>query len=82
MATHKVRKRTVSPGDSDALKISDVDAVAVIADLTHAVGTADGTVDDVGASFNQTTLNNNFREVTDQLDLINAALQNAGITNT
>jgi predicted RecA/RadA family phage recombinase len=32
--------------------------------LTHAVGTADNTVDDVGGSFNQTTLNNNFKELT------------------
>lgn len=32
--------------------------------LTHAVGTADATVDDVGGSFNQTTLNNNFKELT------------------
>ena len=32
--------------------------------LTHAVGTADGTVDDVGGAFNQTTLNNNFKELT------------------
>ena len=35
--------------------------------LTHGVGTADGTVDDVGAAFNQTTLNNNTRELTDQI---------------
>lgn len=52
---------------------------AAIADLTHAVGTADGTVDDVGASFNQTTLNNNFREITDTLDAIQAALRQANI---
>lgn len=35
--------------------------------LTHAVGTADDTVDDVGGAFSQTTLNNNFKEITDQL---------------
>jgi hypothetical protein len=35
--------------------------------LTHSVGTADGTVDDVGAAFNQTTLNNNFKELTAQV---------------
>ena len=34
--------------------------------LTHSVGTADGTVADVGASFNQTTLNNNFKEFSTQ----------------
>lgn len=32
--------------------------------LTHAVGTADGTVDDVTGSFDQTVLNNNFKELT------------------
>jgi hypothetical protein len=36
--------------------------------LTHAVGTADGTVDDVGAAFSQTTLNNNFRELSTQVN--------------
>lgn len=36
--------------------------------LTHGVGTADGTVDDVGAAFNQTTLNNNFKECTDRIN--------------
>lgn len=55
---------------------------AAIADLTHAVGTADGTVDDVGAAFNQATLNNNFREITDTLDAIQAALRGAGIIAT
>jgi hypothetical protein len=40
--------------------------------LTHAVGTADATVDDVGAAFSQTTLNNNFKEITTELALIKA----------
>lgn len=35
--------------------------------LTHAVGTADGTVDDVTGAFDQTILNNNFKEVTTQI---------------
>lgn len=35
--------------------------------LTHAVGTADGTVADVGAAFNQGTLNDNFKECTTQI---------------
>lgn len=42
-------------------------AAVTAAALTHGVGTADGTVDDVGAAHNQTTLNNNFRELTDQI---------------
>jgi len=51
--------------------------------LTHAVGTADNTVDDVGGAFNQTTLNNNFKELTAQLAIqrtLNAALMNAVAT--
>jgi len=51
--------------------------------LTHAVGTADATVDDVGGAFNQTTLNNNFKEVTTTLAAIRAqlvVLQNATAT--
>lgn len=35
--------------------------------LTHAVGTADGTVADVTAVYDQTILNNNFKEVTTEL---------------
>lgn len=41
-------------------------AALTAAVLTHAFGTADGTVTDVGAAFNQTTLNDNFKELTDQ----------------
>lgn len=44
--------------------------------LTHAVGTADGTVADVGAAFNQTTLNDNFKEVTSQLANARADIAN------
>jgi hypothetical protein len=35
--------------------------------LTHAFGTADGTVDDVTGAFDQTILNNNFKELTTQI---------------
>lgn len=41
-----------------------IGAVTAPTALTHAVGTADGTVDDVGSSFSQTILNNNFKELT------------------
>lgn len=44
--------------------------------LTHAVGTADGTVADVGSSFNQTTLNNNFRECSDRINQLIADVAN------
>lgn len=36
---------------------------AIGAALVHAVGTADGTVADVGGAFNQGTLNDNFKEL-------------------
>jgi uncharacterized tellurite resistance protein B-like protein len=52
---------------------------AAVADLVVSVGTADGTVADVGAAFNQTTLNNNFRDVSDKLNAVLAALRNANI---
>ena len=47
--------------------------------LTHAVGTADGTVDDVGAAFNQATLNNNFKECTSRINALRDALVNLGL---
>lgn len=43
-------------------------AAATAAALTAATGTADGTVDDVGAAFNQATLNNNFKECATQIN--------------
>lgn len=49
------------------------------ADLTMTVGTADGTVADVGASFNQGTLNDNFREMGTKINAILAALRAANI---
>lgn len=42
--------------------------------LTHAFGTADGTVTDVGGAFNQTTLNDNFKELTTQVAALVADL--------
>jgi hypothetical protein len=65
----------------DATKNQWVRAAA-IADLTHTVGTADGTVDDVGAAFNQTTLNNNFKELTAKVNGILAALRTAGTVSS
>src|SRR5687768_69383 len=54
-------------------------AQAAVPDLTMTVGTADGTIADVGAAFNQTTLNNNFRDVGEKINAILAALRTAGI---
>lgn len=47
--------------------------------LTAAAGTPSTTVADVGAAFNQTTLNNNFRSLADQINLITNAMKAAGI---
>jgi len=52
---------------------------AAITALTVSVGTADGTVADVGGAFNQTTLNNNFRDLADTINNIRTALINANI---
>ena len=51
----------------------------VVAALTVSVGTADGTVADVGAAFNQTTLNNNFRDLADKINQLRTALVNLGL---
>lgn len=50
-----------------------------IAPLTAASGTADDTVADVGGSFSQTTLNNNFKDLATKINAIQAALEGAGI---
>jgi len=41
----------------------------LVGPLTTSVGTGDGTVADVGAAFSQTTLNNNFKDVADAVNL-------------
>jgi hypothetical protein len=50
-----------------------------VAALTAASGTADGTVADVGSSFNQTTLNNNFQDLATKINEIRTSLRSAGI---
>jgi uncharacterized tellurite resistance protein B-like protein len=52
---------------------------AATADLTMTVGTADGTVADVGGAFAQGTLNDNFREMGTKINAILAALRAANI---
>lgn len=52
---------------------------AAITSLTMSVGTADNTVADVGASFNQATLNNNFRDLGDKINAILVELRKAGV---
>lgn len=47
--------------------------------VTAPGGATDGTIADVGASFNQATLNKNFREVQVTLNTILQALRDANI---
>lgn len=71
-STGKVRLNGSAPALAEG-------AQAAIADLSMSVGTSDGTIADVGAAFNQTTLNNNFRDVGDKVNAILAALRTAGV---
>lgn len=52
---------------------------AAVTALTNSNGTGDNTIADVGASFSQTTLNNNFRDLSDKVNAIITALKNAGL---
>jgi len=51
-----------------------------ITPLTAASGTGDDTVADVGGSFNQATLNNNFKDLATKVNALISALKSAGIT--
>lgn len=51
--------------------------VAAITDSTE--GTADGTLADVGAAFDQATINNNFAEVAAKINGILTALKDSGL---
>lgn len=52
---------------------------AAVPDLTATVGSADGVIDDVGATHNQAILNNNFKELQVAVNAILAALRNGNI---
>ncbi|MGK3981314.1 hypothetical protein WMF38_57485 [Sorangium sp. So ce118] len=69
-------------GDSGRWKTIGVipaqaDDVEELTDSTS--GTAGNTITNVGASFSQATLNNNFATLTQQLNDIRAALRSAGV---
>ena len=49
--------------------------------LTAATGTASDTIADVTGTFSQTILNNNFKSLSDKINAVIAALENAGLTN-
>lgn len=53
--------------------------VTAIPSLTAASGTADGTVADVGSSFVQATLNNNFQDLATKVNALLSGLRTAGI---
>lgn len=57
---------------------ADVRVDAIVA-LTAATGTTSDTIADVGASFTQATLNNNFKSIADKTTEIIVALRQAGI---
>jgi hypothetical protein len=53
-----------------------------IVPLTAATGTASDTIVDVTATPTQTTINNNFKSLSDKMNLLIAELQQAGILNS
>lgn len=52
---------------------------AAVASLGVSVGVSDDVVADVGAAFNQATLNNNFRDLADKINVILVRLRDVGI---
>ena len=64
---------------TDELRNTDGRTSANIVDLTAATGTGDDTVVDVGGSFAQATLNNNFKDLAVKVNAILAALRAAKI---
>ena len=55
-------------------------ASAIVALTDSTTGTADNTLADVGAAFNQATLNNNFADLAAKVNALIAAVKGAGIT--
>jgi sulfite reductase alpha subunit-like flavoprotein len=55
------------------------DQTTIAALTDSSTGTADGTIADVGASFNQATLNNNFADVAAKINAIRTALVGSGL---
>ncbi len=67
--------------DEDGVQILGTQQSAITS-LIAASGTADGTVADVTGSFDQTILNNNFKELVTNVDLILVALRTHGLIAT
>jgi len=55
---------------------------AAIVSLTNAVGTGNDALQDVTATFSQTILNNNFKDVTDKIEEILGVLRTHGLIVT
>ena len=68
--TQTALTNAVSATANGAIEAGVASAAQTQTTLTHAVGTADGTVQDVSGSFDQTILNNNFKEITTELALV------------
>lgn len=66
--------------DGIQLPLTQGTAIASLTDST--TGTADATVANVGASFSQATLNNNFADLTAKVNAILAAMRTAGMIAT
>lgn len=56
-----------------------IQAAAIVNLTDSTTGTADNTVADVGATFSQATLNNNFADLIAKINGVLAALRGAGI---
>lgn len=71
----------VSFGSSDyeGRYVPSIAVAPAVVPLTTSVGTVSNTIADAGASFNQTTLNNNFRSLASKINEIVTKLKDAGI---
>jgi hypothetical protein len=73
--------RLESSGSAPMVGFNGVAAVArqSLTALSMTVGTGDDSVADVGTAFNQTTLNNNFRDLVNKVNAIRTILVNVGL---
>jgi hypothetical protein len=75
--------RLEATGATPAVGFNGVAAVArqAITALSMSVGTGDNAVADVGAAFNQATLNNNFRDLVNKVNELRTILVNVGLAS-
>lgn len=72
-------RSTLNNGPEWGTASSTLATVSDLDGLTAASGTAGSTISDVGASFTQATLNNNFRSLTAKVNTILALLRNLNV---